>query len=112
MLEEKADNFPLSKASKTGFSRFCKSCFDARFGKKDEDAPDGHQRCKGECGQVLKLSEEKFARSKNTRSGFQPMCRSCRSDDDRARRDAARGDKPKRKKRERPKEDLPDGFQR
>ena len=67
VLEENGDNFPLSKASKTGFSSDCKSCYDARHGKKDvPDVPD-HQRCTGECGQVLKLSEENFARSKTNR---------------------------------------------
>ena len=32
--------------------------------KEDEDVPDGHQRCKGECGQILKLSEKNFSRHK------------------------------------------------
>ena len=110
MLEENADNFPVSKASKTGFSSYCKSCYDARFGKKD--VPDGHQRCKGECGQVLKLSEKNFSRNKEKRSGFHSKCKSCKNAEDRAKRDAARGDKPKQKKRVRPQEDLPDGHQR
>ena len=110
MLEENADNFPISKASKKGFSRYCKSCYDARYGKKDDDVPDGHQRCKGKCGKVLKLIGENFSRNKRTRSGFYSWCRSCANAEGRARNDAARGDKPK--KRERPKEDLPDGHQR
>ena len=109
MLEENGDNFSVSKASKTGFSKYCKMCYNARYGKK-EDVSDGHQRCTGKCGQVLKLSEKNFARSKKTRSGFYPKCKSCFSADRRAKKDAARGDKPK--KRERPKEDLPDGHQR
>ena len=103
VLEENGDHFPVSKASKTGFSNYCKSCYDARYGKKD--VPDGFQRCKGECGQVLKLSGENFARSKTHRSGFYSKCKSCRSAEQKARKDAARGDKPK--KRVRPQKDLP-----
>ena len=111
VLEENEHNSYDSKATKEGFSNCCKSCHDARFGKKD-DVPDGHQRCKGECGQVLKLSEKNFGRNKMTRSGFQPRCRSCKNAEQRAKRTAARGEKPKQQKRERPREDMPDGHQR
>lgn len=107
VLEENADNFPVSKVSKTGFSKYCKSCFDARYGK--DGVPDGHQRCTGKCGQVLKLSEKNFSRSR-TRSGFRSQCKLCTNAGQKAKKDAVRGDKPKR--RERPKEDLPDGHQR
>ena len=109
VLEENGDNFPLSRKSKRGFSNICKLCFDARYGKKD--VPDGHHRCTGECGKVLKLSAENFARSK-TRSGFQHKCKSCYNAETKAKKDAVRGDKPKQQRRERPKEDLPDGHQR
>ena len=74
MLEENEHNFPVSKRSKMGFSHFCKSCYDGRYGKKDDGVPDGHQRCKGECGQVLKLSEKNFVRDKTSRSGFRSKC--------------------------------------
>ena len=103
MLEKNEHNFPVSKASKTGFSKSCKSCHDARYGKKD-DVPDGHQRCMGECGQILKMSEKNFARS-----GFHPKCRSCCNAEQRF---SERQKVQATKKRERPLEDLPDGHQR
>ena len=92
-------NFCHRKATKTGFSQICKSCYDAHYGKKD--VPDGHQRCKGECGQVLKLGKENFAR--NSRSGFRLKCRSCKNAEEKAKKDAVRSDKPKRQRRDRKK---------
>ena len=112
VLEENADNFPLSKASKTGFSKKCKTCCGSRRRKKELSIISSNQRCKGECGQILKLCEENFHPCKGNRSGFNHKCRSCKNAEDRAKRDAGRGGMPKRQKRVRPEEYLPDGHQR
>ena len=50
-----------------------------RSRRNDERLPEGTQRCIGECGQVLRMSEEHFHRNPKSRSGFQPRCRACKS---------------------------------
>ena len=74
--------FFVMATNKEGMQREAKK--PKRRERLQEDLPDGHQRCMGECSRVLEMSAENFYRHKRT--GLSASCKMCDSMEQKAKK--------------------------
>ena len=79
MLNKHHEDAMPSKLSKSGWSSYCRLCYEAKYGKQEEE---GMKRC-NKCEEVK--SVEEFHKHSKTRDGLQLICKACKRAFDRKR---------------------------
>ena len=70
VLDEEHEDAMRSEYSKSGWSAWCRVCYEAKHGKREE----GTKRC-SKCEEVK--SVEEFYKHSQTRDGLYPSCKQC-----------------------------------